>query len=129
MDIYNQEYKREELIYFLKNVCSTKILDISIPMFENSQERDQERLEICNILTQLDPDNLKEYEKEIREITQKLMINAELKTIEENRIHVNVDGMKDRLEKAYKSDFIRYQFYQDERIKQVTMIILQNDYV
>lgn len=121
MDIYNQEYKREELIYFLKNVCSTKILDISIPMFKNSQERDQERLEICNILTQLDPDNLKEYEKEIREITQKLMINAELKIIEENRIHVNVDGMKDRLEKAYKSDFIRYQFYQDERIKQVTM--------
>lgn len=121
MDIYNQEYKREELIYFLKNVCITKILDISIPMFKNSQERDQERLEICNILTQLDPDNLKEYEKEIREITQKLMINAELKIIEENRIHVNVDGMKDRLEKAYKSDFIRYQFYQDERIKQVTM--------
>lgn len=123
MDIYNQEYEREELIYFLKNVCSTKIMDISISSFENSQERDKERVEICNILTQIDPDNSREYENEIREVTQKLMINAELKIIEENRIHVNVDGMKDRLEKAYKSDFVRYQFYQDERIKQVTMVL------
>lgn len=48
------------------------------------------------------------------------MINAELKIIEENRIHVNVDGMKDRLEKSYKNDFLRYLFYQNDRIKQLT---------
>lgn len=123
IDIYNDEYGKKELIYFLKNVCSTKIMDISIPTFKNSQERDKERVEICNILSQIDPDNLKEYEKEIRELTQKLMINAELKTIEENRIHVNVDGMKDRLEKLYKNDFLRYLFYQDDRIKQLTIAL------
>lgn len=120
IDIYNEEYGKKELIYFLKNVCSTKIMDISISTFKNSQERDKERVEICNILCQIDPDNLKEYEKEIRELTQKLMINAELKIIEENRIHVNVDGMKDRLEKSYKNDFLRYLFYQNDRIKQLT---------
>lgn len=122
IDIYNNEYGRKELIYFLRNVCSTKIMDISISTFKNSQERDKERVEICNILSQIDPENSKEYEKEIRELTQKLMINAELKIIEENRIHVNVDGMKDRLEKAYKNDFLRYLFYQDDRVKQVTMV-------
>ncbi len=122
IDIYNSEYGKKELIYFLRNVCSTKIMDISISTFKNSQERDKERVEICNILSQIDPDNLKEYEKEIRELTQKLMINAELKIIEENRIHVNVDGMKDRLEKSYKNDFLRYLFYQDDRVKQVTMV-------
>lgn len=123
IDIYNNEYGRKELIYFLKNVCSTKIMDISISTFKNSQERDKERVEICNILSQIDSDNSKEYEKEIRELTQKLMINAELKIIEENRIHVNVDGMKDRLEKSYKNDFLRYMFYRDDRVKQVTMVI------
>ncbi len=123
MDIYNNEYGRKELIYFLRNVCSTKIMDISISTFKNSQERDKERVEICNILSQIDPDNLKEYEKEIRELTQKLMINAELKIIEENRIHVNVDGMKDRLEKSYKNDFLRYLFYQDDRVKQLTVVL------
>lgn len=98
-------------------------MDISISTFKNSQERDKERVEICNILSQIDPDNLKEYEKEIRELTQKLMINAELKIIEENRIHVNVDGMKDRLEKSYKNDFLRYLFYQDDRVKQLTVVL------
>ena len=63
MDIYNNEYGRKELIYFLRNVCSTKIMDISISTFKNSQERDKERVEICNILSQIDPDNLQEYEK------------------------------------------------------------------
>lgn len=122
IDIYNNEYGRKELVYFLRNVCSTKIMDISISTFKNSQERDKERVEICNILSQIDPDNSKEYEKEIRELTQKLMISAELKIIEENRIHVNVDGMKDRLEKSYKNDFLRYLFYQDDRVKQLTMV-------
>lgn len=119
MDIY--KYKKELLIYFLRYVCIPKIMDISIP-FNGTQERDQERVEICNILCEIDVANVKEYEEEIRAITQKLMINKELKTIEENRIHVNIDGIKDRLNKSYKNDFMRYKFYQDERIMQFTLL-------
>ena len=50
------------------------------------------------------------------------MINRELKTIEENRIHVNVEGIKDRLTKSYKNDFVRYKFYQDERFIYFTLL-------
>lgn len=119
MDIY--KYDKEKLIYFLRYVCDAKVMDISVT-FKNTQERDQERVEICNILSEIDSPNVKEYEEEIRTITQKLMINRELKTIEENRIHVNIDGIKERLTKAHKNDFIRYMFYQNERIIQFTML-------
>lgn len=119
MEIY--KYDKAMLIYFLRYVCNPKVLDISIP-FKGTQERDQERVGICNLLSEIDVSNVKEYEEEIRAITQKLMINRELKTIEENRIHVNVDGIKDRLTKLYKNDFLRYKFYQDERIKQFTLL-------
>ncbi len=120
MDIY--KYDKAMLIYFLRYVCNPKIMDISVP-FKGTQERDQERVGICNLLSEIDASNVKEYEEEIRTITQKLMINRELKTIEENRIHVNVDGIKDRLTKSYKNDFLRYKFYQDERIKQFRLLI------
>jgi hypothetical protein len=123
MGMLSEKYGKERLIYFLKNVCYSKVLDSSVNEIINTQERDTERVEICNVLSQLDVLNLKVYEKEIREITQKLMINAELKTIEENRIHVNVDGMKDRLEKSFKNDFLRYKFYQDERYIQWTLVL------
>lgn len=118
MDI--SKYNRKMIIYFLHYVCNPKVMDISIP-FTSTQERDQERVGICNLLSELDKSNVKEYGEEIRTTTQKLMINRELKTIEENRIHVNVDGIKDRLTKAYKNDFIRYKFYQDKRIMQFTL--------
>ena len=119
MNIY--KYDRSMLIYFLRYVCNSKVIDISIP-FKGTQERDQERVEICNLLSEIDVSNVKEYEDEIRTITQKLMINRELKTIEESRIHVNVDGIKDRLTQSYKNDFLRYKFYQDERIVQFTLL-------
>lgn len=115
------KYPKEMLVYFLRYVCNSKVLDISIP-FKETRERDQERVEICNLLSKIDVANVKEYEEEIRNITQKLMINRELKTIEENRIHVNVDGIKDRLIEKYSNDFIRYTFYQDERTKQFTLL-------
>lgn len=115
------KYNKQMLIYFLRYVCNPKVMDISIP-FKGTQERDQERVGICNLLSEIDASNVKEYEEEIRIITQKLMINRELKTIEENRIHVNVDGIKERLTKSYKNDFMRYLFYQDERIVQFTLL-------
>lgn len=117
MPIYSEKYNKETLIFFLKNVCTTKIMDLSVTNFANSQERDQERVEICNILCQIDSHNEKEYEKEIRELTRKLMISKEHRSIEENKIHVNIDGIKEDLIVKYKSDFSRYKF---SRYKLVT---------
>jgi hypothetical protein len=118
MDISN--YNLKCIIYFLKNVCSTKILDVAC-LVSNQQERDKERVEILNVLSKIDAQNAKQYEHEIRDITQKLMINAELKIIEENRIHVNVDGMRDTLEEKYKNDFLRYILYREKRVQQLTI--------
>lgn len=119
MDIY--KYNKKRLIYFLHYICIPKVMDISIP-FKEIQERDQERVGICNLLSEIDTSNIKEYEEEIRITTQKIMISRELKTIEENRIHVNIEGIKERLTQAYKNDFLRYKFYQDERIMQFTLL-------
>lgn len=128
MHIFEGKYNKKMLVYFLRNVCTTKIMDDALCIFNNTQERDQERVEICNLLTHLDAEESKEYENEIREITQKLMINKELKIIDESRIHVNVDGIRDRLvnaegagnrfDKSLKNDFQRYLFYRDEKSQQ-----------
>ena len=133
MSIFADKYDKKLLIYFLKNICTPKIMDDSLCVFENTQERDQERVEICNLLTHIDSTNSKIYENEIREITQKLMINKELKIIDESRIHVNVDGIRDRLnnadnsgnrfDKRLNNEFQRYLFYQDERTNQWIKVI------
>lgn len=128
MHMFEDKYDKKMLVYFLKNVCSVKVLDDALDIFENTQERDKERVEICNILTHIDPENAKEYENEIREITRKLMINKELKIIDESRIHVNSEGIRERLsnaegttnrfDKSVKNDYQRFLFYQEEQIGQ-----------
>lgn len=133
MDISEEKYHRKLLIYFLKNVCTPKIMDDAVYVFSNTQERDLERVEICNLLTGIDSANAREYEQEIREITQKLMINRELKSIDESRIHVNVEGIRDKLlnaegtgdrfDKSLKNDFQRYLFYQYESLEQLLLFM------
>lgn len=127
MNVFEEKYDKKMLIYFLKNVCVARTMDDAVYIFENPQQRDQERVEICNLLTFLDPQNEREYENEIRELTQKLMINKELKIIDESRIHVNVEGIKEKLingdqanrfDNNLKNDFQRYMFYQDDKVEQ-----------
>lgn len=137
MDIYEKKYNHDMLVYFLKNVCCVKVLDDALDIFENTQERDKERVEICNILSHIDADNSKEYENEIREITQKLMINRELKIIDESRIHVNSEGIRNKLsnaegtanrfDKSVKNDFQRYMFYRKETVKHWMKVMGGND--
>lgn len=117
---YARNYDRMDLIFFLKNICTSTIMDLSVVDFSNSQERDQERVEICKILCLIDSDNESEYEKEIRELTRKLMIKKEHKTIEENKIHVNLEGIRENLIIKYRSDFFRYKFYLYKRSAQWT---------
>ena len=122
MDIYAYD-SMDLVIFFLRNVCNSKVMDMAVWDFKNSQDREQERLGICNILNEIDATNSEEYDKEIREITQRLMINKELTTIEENRIHVNVDGIKEKLIKEYKNDFFRYKFYEDKSYEEWLALI------
>lgn len=131
------KYDDSMLVYFLKNVCVPKTLDDSLVIFENTQERDKERVEICNLLVHIDTENMKEYEAEIREITQKLMINKELKKIDESRIHVNAEGIKEKLcnlesgsnkfSGSIKNDYQRYLFYKEENIDQWLALIKGGD--
>ncbi len=133
MGSYSEKFGQNMLVYFLKNVCTAKTLDDSLDIFENTQERDKERVEICNLLTRIDSENTKEYENEIREITQKLMINKELTIIDESRIHVNLDGIKEKLCNAsgasnrfgssIKNDYQRYLFYKEEYVEQLLQVI------
>lgn len=122
MKDYNKCTK-SKLIYFLRYVCTTDILNSVICEFETSQQLEKERIDICQILCILDKSNEGVYEEEIREITQKLMINEELTIIEENRIHVNIDGIKRRMVEDFKYDYLSYQLCIDEKFKKYQKIL------
>ena len=118
-------------------MCTQDILSTALAsQIDNSKDLLQERINICWLLCELDSVNKKEYENEIRNITQKKKIDSELRIIQENRINVNIEGIRSDLIDAYNGDFMRYKLYQDNSIndilkairdKQEKIILYEND--
>lgn len=103
-------FANEKIIYFLKNICVFNVMDNSIE-FDNSEEVEQERILVCQLLSNIDPENTNEYLEEIKNITQKLMILKGMREIEKSKIYVDVEGIKKSLEKNLRESYTRYQSF------------------
>ena len=100
-------FDRPKLIYFLKNICIPQVMDSS-EFYESTEEVEQERIKVCQILRDIDSDNDIIYYDEIKSITQKLWINKGLRAIEGSKIYVDVEGIKKSIEKKLRESYNRY---------------------
>jgi hypothetical protein len=96
----------KKVIYFLKHICKQEIFDSSCE-FENQDDLDNERIEVCSILTRLDSTNFEEYINEISEISRNILIRKGIKQIDESKIYVDVKGVKKSLDKDLRESFER----------------------
>ncbi|MET3029379.1 hypothetical protein ABXT06_22075 [Flavobacterium sp. UW10123] len=101
-----KKFSKPKLIYFLKNICKQEIYDSS-PSFESQDELDNERVEICRLLSELDNENFEDYINEIAEINRNQLIRKGIKQIDESKIYVDVNGIKNSLEKEIRESFER----------------------
>lgn len=111
-----ENYSIEELIFFLRNVCVPQIMGPVLLSIRTSKELDEERINICQCLRKLDLENEKDYEGEIKEITQKIYINDSVSEIETNKIQVNTEGIKSRINRDLKSVFNKYIFSRNNKL-------------
>lgn len=104
---YTNDFDLSKLIYFLKHICISQVMDSSIS-FNSSEEIEKERISVCQILRILDQDNSYEYSDEIKNITKKLMISRGIREIENSKIYVDVEGIKKSVEKNMRESYYRY---------------------
>ena len=116
MDIFSSKYSKNKLIFFLRYICIPQIMGPVLLSIKSSKELDQERIDTCQCLRHLDPDNENEYEQEIRDITHKLFINDGLNSIENSKIHVNTEGIKSKITKSLKSVFNNYMYVRNHKL-------------
>ncbi|WP_298694463.1 hypothetical protein [uncultured Sulfuricurvum sp.] len=100
-------YEKEKMIYFLNHICIPSIMDSS-PEFSSTNQIMEERIKICQILTEIDSKNLEEYQDEIKEYTSRLMLNKKVAEIEQSKIYVDIDGIKKSQEVKLKEAYERY---------------------
>lgn len=86
-------FDKHKLIYFLNNVCIPNVLERS-HIYNSPEDVYNERIKICQLLVQIDPENIEIYNKEIDQFTLKNGINKVVKQIDEGKIYVNDAKLK-----------------------------------
>lgn len=137
LSIHNLNYPKEiesilgntnelQAIYFLRNISKQEIFDSSY-LFENQDELDNERIEICSLLTKIDKNNFEEYINEISEINRNILIRKGIKQMDESKIYVDVKGIKKSLEKDIKESFDRSMNLLNLSLDQIRKLDLDSD--
>lgn len=110
------KFDREQLVFFLRYICTPQILGPVLLSIRTTKELDQERIATCQLLRSIDCKNDDIYELEIRDITQKIFVNDSLVSIESNKIHVNTEGIKSKITKNLRSEFNNFVFFRNHAL-------------
>lgn len=99
-----------QAVHYLRYACVPSVMQLC-PVFENSRAVESERLSICNLLKELDPNNTDTYDAEIREITRRQSISLGLLHVEQSKIWIDEEPLRRWAEKHLRQSFIRYQAF------------------
>lgn len=88
-----ERFHPDELIYFLKFVCTPSILD-GTQIFSSSRSVMEERQAICAALRELDPGRSLEYEEEISLISSQLAHSDVQHVVDSTRIYVDTEALQ-----------------------------------
>ncbi|MBD0684356.1 hypothetical protein CGA22_07440 [Pseudomonas sp. PSB18] len=105
-------YELVMLIYFLRYVCVSRILDDS-SAYDSVEEIEAERIAICQWLAVIDPDCKAAYASEIKDITRNENIASVWHQFQSSKVYVDEDGLKNFLAPSFKETFHRYIILRD----------------
>ncbi|OUS15802.1 hypothetical protein A9Q93_06245, partial [Nonlabens dokdonensis] len=107
IECISAKFKTEHLIYFLENCCIKSNLEDS-PYLNSIDALSLERIAILNFLKTINPENLKQYNDEILNITKEDTIRKGVKHIHESRIFVDTESLFKILISEITEIFDRY---------------------
>lgn len=105
-----EQFEKQKIIYFFRNICTQNIMATSI-FFDSQSDVENERLIVCQKLSEIDADHISIYTDEIKDITQSRMVRKGIREIENSKIYVDIEGIKNSLQKTLRENFIRYKSF------------------
>lgn len=103
-------YDKLKLVFFLRFLCVPHIMDVS-PVFDTSHELLEERLSVCQLLAEIDPNHIVDYQTEIKDITRRLVVQSGLHQIEQTKIYVDIASIRQFAVENMVESFNRYQAF------------------
>lgn len=108
VDDFILKFGLNKTIYFLYNVVTIETIKYSTD-FNSISEVEEERVYVLNQLKRIDPSNDFKYNLEINEIYKVNSVRKVLKEVDEGRLYIDVNGLKELQIKNFKDVFNRYK--------------------
>ena len=102
------DYEQQKIIYFLKNLCISSILDMC-RCIKGTKAVQEERRKVLAALIILDPPNSQSYENEILLISSNLRIREGLRVVDGSRVHVDEEGIARWAHSELQESITRYK--------------------
>ena len=119
-------FDKKQLIFFLRYVCISEILDSMYNVFEVDEEVESERINICKYLQINDVENANAYIEEISQIMQKQKILQGIKYLEDVKIDIDLNKVVEVHRDAFGDNYKRFQNIGDLEIEYASYDITSN---
>ncbi|MFN7938730.1 MAG: hypothetical protein U0R19_35700 [Bryobacteraceae bacterium] len=119
-----EEHPLQKMVYFLRNVCVVSVM-LRSRAFRTSREVDDERVAICQLLTDLDPERADDYQAEIKAITTAHAVQGGMREVEQSKIHVDLEGVRSAASKTLKEAFNRYRVFAASGVEQLLKDVME----
>lgn len=110
-----EEIPLREKLYFLKNICIPKIMDIS-EKYESNDDVLIERINVCERLIELDPTGSDSYSIEIDDLISQIIIEKTSSKITGGRIFVDIDGIKAGKHSEFIETYRHYEAISEDEV-------------
>ncbi len=108
LDALVGNFDRTQLAFYLRYLCVPEIMQVS-SAFQSTRELQEERIAVLRLLVEIDADNSKVYEDELRGVTRSLLVHSGVRHIGQTKIFVDVPALRRWAERNLKEDFSRFQ--------------------
>lgn len=108
LDSFIQRYSLKKVIYFLFKVITIDTLKYSTD-YGSISEVEEERVSILKTLIKIDNKSKSTYEAEINEIYRTTSVRKALKEVDEGRLFVDIQGLKELQIKKFDKVFERFK--------------------
>jgi hypothetical protein len=112
------------LVHLLRHLAIPSVLD-SHTEYESSQDVENERILVCQLLIGLDPSRAVTYSEEIARVTRAQLIQRGVRQVEKSKIYVDIAGLQNNLRSSVKDLFERYQSLPITAGPELTDLLLQ----
>ncbi len=92
----------------MQEVCKISTIRYSLE-FSSIESAEQERHAICDLLKEIDPKNSLNYDREISDLLRIGAVRKVIKEVDEGRLYVNIENLKNQQLSNLKESFTRYK--------------------